>query len=82
VIKGQADDDSIQGNGQNDDMYGGQGDDCLGKHCISGAPFETEQGNDFVKARDKVSGNDYVDAGDNTDTCRVDPGDEVHSCEL
>jgi Ca2+-binding RTX toxin-like protein len=81
VIKGQADDDSIQGNGQNDTLSGGQGDDCLGVHCISGSPFETEQGNDTMKSRDKVSGNDYVDAGDGTDTCRIDAGDQVHNCE-
>jgi Ca2+-binding RTX toxin-like protein len=82
VVKGQADDDSIQGNGQNDTLSGGQGDDCLGRNCISGSPFETEQGNDTMKSRDKVSGNDYVDAGDGTDTCRIDAGDQVHSCEL
>ena len=35
-----------------------------------------------MKSRDKVSGNDYVDAGDGTDTCRIDAGDDVHSCEL
>jgi Ca2+-binding RTX toxin-like protein len=80
TIKGQADDDSIQGNGQNDTLSGGQGDDCLGQNCISGSPFETEQGNDTMKSRDKVSGNDYVDAGDGTDTCRIDAGDVVHSC--
>ena len=79
VIKGQADDDSIEGNGQNDTLPGGQGDDCLGKNCITGSPLETEQGNDTMKSRDKVSGNDYVDAGDGTDTCRIDAGDVVHS---
>jgi hypothetical protein len=46
------------------------------------SPLETEQGNDTMKSRDKVSGNDYVDAGDGTDTCRIDAGDDVHSCEL
>jgi hypothetical protein len=29
-----------------------------------------------------VSGNDSVDGGDNTDTCRIDAGDHVNSCEL
>ena len=65
-----------------DTLSGGQGDDCLGKNCITGSPLETEQGNDTMKSRDKVSGNDYVDAGDGTDTCRIDAGDVVHSCEL
>jgi Ca2+-binding RTX toxin-like protein len=82
VLKGQADDDSLEGNGQNDRLYGGQGDDCLGANCTSVAQQYSEQGNDFLKSRDNVSGNDYVDGGDNTDTCRVDAGDEVHSCEL
>jgi Ca2+-binding RTX toxin-like protein len=82
VLKGQADDDSLEGNGQNDRLYGGQGDDCLGANCSAVAGGYSEQGNDFLKSRDHVSGNDYVDGGDNTDTCRVDAGDEVHSCEL
>jgi Ca2+-binding RTX toxin-like protein len=82
VLKGQADDDNLEGNGQNDKLYGGQGDDCLGANCTSIAQQYSEQGNDFLKSRDNVSGNDYVDGGDNTDTCRVDAGDEVHSCEL
>jgi Ca2+-binding RTX toxin-like protein len=82
VLKGQADDDSLEGNGQNDKLYGGQGDDCLGANCTSPVGGYSEQGNDFLKSRDHVSGNDFVDGGDNTDTCRVDAGDEVHSCEL
>jgi Ca2+-binding RTX toxin-like protein len=82
VLKGQADDDSLEGNGQNDKLYGGQGDDCLGANCTAVGQKYSEEGNDFLKSRDHVSGNDYVDGGDNTDTCRVDAGDEVHSCEL
>ncbi|MFL5768264.1 MAG: hypothetical protein ACJ758_10535 [Actinomycetota bacterium] len=82
VLKGQADDDSLEGNGQNDKLYGGQGDDCLGAQCSSVQTPYSEEGNDFLKSRDHVSGNDFVDGGENTDTCRIDAGDEVHSCEL
>jgi hypothetical protein len=53
-------------------VYGGQGDDSAYGY----------DGNDFVKTRDNVSGNDYADGGVNTDTCRVDAGDTVVSCEL
>jgi len=62
----------LQGNDQNDKVYGGQGDDDL-----FGA-----NGNDLLKSRDHVSGNDSVDGGNNTDTCRIDAGDSVTSCEL
>ena len=79
VVKGQQDDDSVAGLDQNDKLYGGQGDDCLGAGCTTG---DSEGGNDLLKSRDKVSGNDYVDGGDNTDTCRIDAGDDVHGCEL
>jgi Ca2+-binding RTX toxin-like protein len=82
VIKGQADDDSIEGQGQNDKLYGGQGDDCLGSGCTSILLPPYEPGNDFLKTKDNVSGNDYANGGDNTDTCRIDAGDEVYSCEL
>jgi Ca2+-binding RTX toxin-like protein len=81
TIKGQADDDSLEGNGQNDHLAGGQGDDCLGASCTVFPPFATEPGDDTLKSRDHVTGNDYVDGGDNTDTCRIDAGDEVHNCE-
>jgi Ca2+-binding RTX toxin-like protein len=81
VVKGQADDDSIEGDGQNDRLYGGQGADCLGADCARATDGYTEPGNDFLKSRDHVSGNDYVDGGDNTDRCVIDAGDEVHSCE-
>jgi Ca2+-binding RTX toxin-like protein len=79
VVKGQADDDSAEGNGQNDKLYGGQGDDCLGVNCVF---TDDEEGNDFLKSRDNVSGNDYVDGGSNTDTCVIDAGDENHNCDL
>ena len=82
VIKGQADDDSLEGYGQNDRLMGGQGDDCLGAGCTVQPAFTSEPGNDFLKSKDDVSGNDYVDGGDNTDTCVIDAGDTVISCEL
>jgi Ca2+-binding RTX toxin-like protein len=82
VVKGQQDDDSIEGQDQNDKLFGGQGSDCLGAQCTSNMTTYTEPGNDFLKSRDRVSGNDYVDGGDNTDTCRIDAGDENYSCEL
>ncbi len=62
----------LQGDDQNDKVYGGQGDDDL----------FGDNGNDFLKSRDNVSGNDSVDGGNNTDTCRIDAGDPVTSCEL
>ncbi|MFL5736567.1 MAG: hypothetical protein ACJ76P_04440 [Actinomycetota bacterium] len=79
VVKGQQDDDSIEGNDQNDKLYGGQGDDCLGGGCTVS---DSENGNDFLKSKDKVSGNDVVNGGNNTDTCRIDAGDQALSCEL
>jgi Ca2+-binding RTX toxin-like protein len=79
VVKGQADDDYVRGQDQNDDLYGGQGADCVGQNC--GDPND-ENGNDFIKTRDNVSGNDLARGGNNTDTCRVDAGDTVSSCEL
>ncbi len=72
VVKGQADGDYVNGEDQNDEVYGGQGDDSL----------YGENGNDFLKSRDNVATNDSVDGGNNTDTCRVDAGDTVTSCEL
>jgi Ca2+-binding RTX toxin-like protein len=82
IIKGQQDDDSIEGNGQNDKMYGGNGDDCLGADCTFSNDTNSEPGNDFLKTKDKVSGNDFANGGDNTDTCRIDAGDQAISCEL
>jgi Ca2+-binding RTX toxin-like protein len=83
VVNGQQDDDSMEGQDQNDKLYGGNGDDCIGAGCTaSGMTVYTEPGNDFLKSRDHVSGNDYVDGGNNTDTCKVDAGDDVISCEL
>jgi Ca2+-binding RTX toxin-like protein len=80
TIKGQQDDDSIQGQDQSDDMFGGNGDDCLGQQCAPSG--NSEPGNDFLKTKDNVSGNDIANGGDNTDTCRIDAGDEAISCEL
>jgi len=78
IVKGQQDDDTVEGNDQNDKMYGGQGDDTLG--------FENDQevGNDFLKSKDNVSGNDTLRPGPGTDTCRIDAGDQITSgsCEL
>jgi len=84
VVKGQQDDDSIEGQDQNDKLYGGNGDDCLGASCTETNVMGgyTEPGNDFLKSRDHVSGNDYVDGGEKTDTCKVDAGDDVYSSEL
>jgi len=86
VVKGQQDDDQVCGNDQSDDLYGGQGADKIGGD-LSGsncAPLSSvsEGGNDLLKSRDHVSGNDTVDGGDNTDTCRIDAGDQVDNCEL
>jgi hypothetical protein len=70
-------------------MYGGQGDDYLGwEGTTGGSQCDTnEPGNDFLKTRDNVAGNDNLDGGANTDTCKIDPGDEVDNnsglgCEL
>jgi len=79
TLKGQADDDGVTGAFDNDKMIGGQGDDCLGADCAHNAdsslPFQNEDGNDLLKSRDGVAGNDDVDGGNNTDRCVVDPGD-------
>ncbi len=81
TIKGQADDDSITGAFDNDKLIGGQGDDCLGVDCAhnfdSSFPFQNEDGNDLLKSRDNVSGNDTVDGGNDTDRCVIDAGDIV-----
>jgi Ca2+-binding RTX toxin-like protein len=92
VVRGQQDDDDVCGNDQNDRIYGGQGDDLLGaaSQCVLGSQGDAspgpnnqgETGNDFLKSRDNVSGNDTVDGGENTDTCRIDAGDVVRNCEL
>ncbi|MBA3293871.1 MAG: calcium-binding protein, partial [Geodermatophilaceae bacterium] len=39
-----------------------------------------EAGTDTLKALDQVSGNDSLDGGIGTDTCRSDTGDPVTSC--
>jgi hypothetical protein len=72
VLKGQADDDNVFGRDQNDSVYGGQGADAT----------EGNFGNDFVKTRDRVSGNDIADGGENTDRCVIDAGDAFTGCEL
>jgi Ca2+-binding RTX toxin-like protein len=74
TIKGQADDDLVTGAFDNDKLIGGQGDDCLGVDCTSS---QNEDGNDLLKSRDHVSGNDTVDGGNNTDRCVIDSGDIV-----
>jgi Ca2+-binding RTX toxin-like protein len=78
VVKGQQDDDEVEGAGQNDRLYGGQGDDQVGDET------DEESGNDFLKSRDGVSGNDTLNPGPNTDTCRIDAGDTIvdGECEL
>jgi Ca2+-binding RTX toxin-like protein len=62
-------------------------DDYLGggasSNCYRGwnmSADSNEGGNDFLKSRDNVSGNDSVDGGDNTDTCVVDAGDFNADC--
>jgi len=88
TVKGQADDDLVEGADQNDHLYGGQGNDNLGYEATGLSGCDTsEAGNDFLKSRDNVSGNDTVDGGANTDTCRIDAGDTVTNndglgCEL
>ena len=89
TVKGQQDDDEVCGNGQSDKLYGGQGDDDLGGpdvttdcfHGWDGVASPMEPGNDLLKSRDNVSGNDKVDGGFNTDTCVIDAGDFVSNCE-
>ncbi|MFL5737936.1 MAG: hypothetical protein ACJ76P_11450, partial [Actinomycetota bacterium] len=65
-----------------DDELGGS---SSGNNCYVGWNSDAnnnEGGNDVLKSRDNVSGNDYVDGGDGTDTCRIDAGDGAASCEL
>jgi hypothetical protein len=89
VVRAQQDDDEVCGNDQNDKLYGGQGDDNLGGGDVTssyrgwnGDASGDENGNDFLKSRDHVSGNDYVDGNFDTDTCVIDAGDIVDDCEL
>jgi Ca2+-binding RTX toxin-like protein len=89
VVKGQQDDDNVCGNDGNDKIYGGQGDDEIGGSSADSCYYgwnndqdTDEGGNDFLKSRDNVSGNDTVDGGQNTDTCVIDAGDTVYNCEL
>ena len=79
VVKGQSDDDELDGEDQNDEIYGGQGDDSVGEDF---APVG-EGGNDFLKSRDNVSGNDTVYPDPGTDTCVIDAGDTINgTCDL
>ncbi|MFL5768418.1 MAG: calcium-binding protein [Actinomycetota bacterium] len=79
VVKGQADDDTVEGEDQNDELYGGQGDDNVGENY---QPVG-EGGNDFLKSRDNVSGNDQVYPDPGTDTCSIDAGDTINgTCDL
>ncbi len=78
ILRGGQGDDELDGEDQNDEIYGGQGDDSVGEDF---APVG-EGGNDFLKSRDNVSGNDTVYPDPGTDTCVIDAGDPVTSCEL
>jgi hypothetical protein len=79
IVKGQQDDDVVEGEDQNDKLYGGQGDDNVGEN-FSGVG---EGGNDFLKSRDNVSGNDTVYPDPGTDTCEIDAGDTISgTCDL
>jgi Ca2+-binding RTX toxin-like protein len=88
VVRGQQDDDRVEGAGQNDKLYGGRGDDYLGYEATEAPQCDIpEPGNDFLKSADGVAGNDELDGGANTDTCRIDPGDQIDNfsgmgCEL
>jgi Ca2+-binding RTX toxin-like protein len=88
VVKGQADDDDVCGNDGNDRIFGGQGADDLGGSSAAGCYYgwnndadTDEGGDDFLKSQDNVSGNDFVDGGENTDECTVDAADFVYNCE-
>jgi Ca2+-binding RTX toxin-like protein len=58
-------------NDGNDTMYGDAGADTALGH----------DGDDTLNMVDGVSGNDEADGGNGTDTCKVDPGDTINSCE-
>ena len=70
-------DDELGGSDATSNCYTGSNNDAN-----SGTTGTYETGNDLLKSRDNVSGNDTVDGGSNTDTCRIDAGDTVFSCEL
>ena len=82
TVKGQADDDELDGEDGNDKIYGGQGDDTVGEDFDPVA----ENGNDFLKSRDNVSGNDTLNPDPGTDTCVIDAGDTINvrtnGCDL
>ncbi|MEV0455111.1 lamin tail domain-containing protein [Catellatospora methionotrophica] len=79
VICGLGGNDIISGRGGNDIIYGGPGSDL-----INGGPGDDrvygEAGNDFIKIRDKVTGNDNADGGPGFDLCSADLLDAVLSC--
>jgi Ca2+-binding RTX toxin-like protein len=79
ILKGQQDDDELDGGDQNDRMYGGQGADFVGADPADAGTEENapENGNDFLKSRDGVSGNDTVRPDPGTDTCVIDAGDII-----
>jgi Ca2+-binding RTX toxin-like protein len=78
TLRGQQDDDELDGADQNDKMYGGQGDDLIGAED-EGADEENqpENGDDFLKSHDGVSGNDTLRPDPGTDTCVIDAGDII-----
>jgi hypothetical protein len=79
VVKGPQDDDVVEGEDQNDKLYGGQRDDDIGENF---GPVG-EGGNDFLKSRDNVSGNDTLYPDPGTDTCAIDAGDTISgTCDL
>jgi Ca2+-binding RTX toxin-like protein len=87
VLKGQQDDDELDGGDQNDKMYGGQGDDIIGAVDEGGGNENgPENGNDYLKSRDNVAGNDTLNPDPGTDTCDIDAGDTINvvtnGCDL
>jgi len=71
----------------NDRMYGGQGDDVIGATDEGGGgENDPENGNDYLKSHDNVSGNDTLNPDPGTDTCDIDAGDTINlvtnGCDL
>ena len=58
---------------------GGQGDDCVGQDCTVG---DSEAGNDFLKTKDNVSGNDIGDGGSNFGAALCSTRGLIGSCQL
>jgi Ca2+-binding RTX toxin-like protein len=78
TLRGQQDDDELDGGDQNDRMYGGQGADVIGSDETGTGADAPENGNDFLKSRDNVSGNDTLNPDPGTDTCEIDSGDIIN----